>query len=80
MGSFCELQFFEVGTGYFDLVSTIISSGRSSTLAMHGSTEEEQFYGEHAEDLPLSRPAAALAMNGGKRSHGFETAEVLAQG
>jgi isocitrate lyase len=34
----------EVGTGYFDLVSTIISGGQSSTLAMHGSTEEEQFH------------------------------------
>lgn len=33
----------EVGTGYFDLVSTIISSGHSSTLAYEGSTEKEQF-------------------------------------
>lgn len=33
----------EVGTGYFDLVSTVISAGHSSTLAYEGSTEREQF-------------------------------------
>lgn len=33
----------EVGTGYFDMVSTVISSGESSTLALEGSTEKEQF-------------------------------------
>jgi isocitrate lyase len=33
----------EVGTGYFDVVSQVITSGKSSTLALHGSTEEEQF-------------------------------------
>jgi isocitrate lyase len=33
----------EVGTGYFDMVSTIISGGQSSTLAYAGSTEKEQF-------------------------------------
>ena len=33
----------EVGTGYFDLVSTIISGGTSSTTAMHDSTEHHQF-------------------------------------
>lgn len=33
----------EVGTGYFDAVSQIIAAGKSSTLALHGSTEEEQF-------------------------------------
>jgi len=34
----------EVGTGYFDMVSNVISGGESSTLALKGSTEEEQFY------------------------------------
>ncbi|MGM0590000.1 MAG: isocitrate lyase [Bacteroidota bacterium] len=34
----------EVGTGYFDAVSTAISGGESSTLALVGSTEEEQFH------------------------------------
>jgi isocitrate lyase len=32
-----------VGTGYFDQVATVISSGRTSTCALPGSTEEEQF-------------------------------------
>ncbi len=32
-----------VGTGYFDLISTTISGGETSTNAMAGSTEEEQF-------------------------------------
>ena len=33
----------EVGTGYFDMVSTVISGGSSSTLAYEGSTERQQF-------------------------------------
>ncbi|XP_044164107.1 LOW QUALITY PROTEIN: isocitrate lyase [Acropora millepora] len=33
----------EVGTGYFDQVSMAISGGQSSTTALKGSTEEEQF-------------------------------------
>jgi isocitrate lyase len=33
----------EVGTGYFDKISQIVSDGDSSTLALKGSTEEEQF-------------------------------------
>jgi isocitrate lyase len=33
----------EVGTGYFDLISTTITSGDASTLALKGSTEEAQF-------------------------------------
>ena len=33
----------EVGTGYFDKVSQIITGGTSSTLALKNSTEEEQF-------------------------------------
>ena len=33
----------EVGTGYFDQVSTVISGGESSTLALKGSTEKAQF-------------------------------------
>ena len=34
----------EVGTGYFDEVATVIGEGRSSTTALSGSTEAEQFY------------------------------------
>jgi len=33
----------EVGTGYFDEVATVVSGGTSSTIALRGSTEEEQF-------------------------------------
>jgi isocitrate lyase len=33
----------EVGTGYFDEVATIVSGGTASTVALKGSTEEEQF-------------------------------------
>jgi len=33
----------EVGAGYFDDVATVISGGLASTLALEGSTEEEQF-------------------------------------
>ena len=35
----------EVGTGYFDQVTQTIQQGQSSTTAMKGSTEEEQFHG-----------------------------------
>jgi isocitrate lyase len=34
----------EVGTAYFDEVSQVISEGDSSTTALHGSTEAEQFH------------------------------------
>jgi isocitrate lyase len=33
----------EVGAGYFDRVATVISAGATATLALQGSTEEEQF-------------------------------------
>ena len=33
----------EVGTGYFDAVTQTIQGGKSSTVALKGSTEEEQF-------------------------------------
>jgi len=34
----------EVGTGYFDAVTQAIQQGQSSTTALHGSTEDEQFF------------------------------------
>ncbi|HMB18992.1 MAG TPA: isocitrate lyase [Gaiellaceae bacterium] len=40
----------EVGAGYFDAVAQLVSGGRSSTLALKGSTEEAQF---HAEGAPV---------------------------
>jgi isocitrate lyase len=33
----------EVGTGYYDAVAQAIAGGESSTTALGGSTEEEQF-------------------------------------
>jgi isocitrate lyase len=33
----------EVGTGYFDEIAKIVGGGKSSTTALAGSTEEEQF-------------------------------------
>jgi isocitrate lyase len=36
----------EVGTGYFDAVTQTIQGGHSSTVALKGSTEEEQFQGD----------------------------------
>ena len=33
----------EVGTGYFDAVAQAIAGGDSSTTALTGSTEQEQF-------------------------------------
>ena len=38
----------EVGTGYFDAITQTIQGGQSSTVALQGSTEEEQFHGERA--------------------------------
>ena len=37
-----------VGTGYFDQVAQAITRGASSTTALSGSTEEEQFFAEKA--------------------------------
>ena len=33
-----------VGTGYFDTIQTVVTSGNASTTALAGSTEEEQFH------------------------------------
>jgi isocitrate lyase len=38
----------EVGAGYFDAVAELVSGGRSSTLALKGSTEAAQFEGVRA--------------------------------
>jgi isocitrate lyase len=32
-----------VGAGYFDEIAKVVSGGTASTLALLGSTEEEQF-------------------------------------
>jgi isocitrate lyase len=48
-----------VGTGYFDQVQQAISGGLSSTMALSGSTETEQFGGMKALVQPKSGPDAA---------------------
>ena len=34
----------EVGTGYFDRITQVVTAGKASTTALHGSTEDEQFF------------------------------------
>jgi isocitrate lyase len=48
----------EVGTGYFDDVTQVIQAGKSSTTALHGSTEDEQFFVQ-ATALRSEQAAAA---------------------
>jgi len=48
----------EVGTGYFDSVTNVIQQGLSSTTALKGSTEEEQF--DHSRPEEEQKKAAAV--------------------
>ena len=48
-----------VGTGYFDQVQQVISGGLSSTTALAGSTESEQFLGVRQQVHPERGPDAA---------------------
>ncbi len=43
-----------VGVGYFDEITEIVTSGKASSLAMKGSTEEEQFSASAAAPRPAS--------------------------
>ena len=43
MTGYVALHEREVGAGLFDLIAEVVSEGRSSTLALRGSTEEHQF-------------------------------------
>ena len=45
----------EVGAGYFDAVTTVVSGGASELTALSGSTEEEQF----EEELEVAPTAVA---------------------
>ena len=53
-----------VGTGYFDSVATVISSGQTSTCALAGSTETEQF------DSKSSNGHVATVRTNGHASNG----------
>ena len=44
----------EVGTGYFDAVTQAIQQGQSSTTALHGSTEDEQFFDTAKEEKKVA--------------------------
>lgn len=48
-----------VGTGYFDQIATVISSGNTSTRALPGSTEEEQFEDPYDHEVPDQQRATA---------------------
>ena len=60
----------EVGTGWFDAVAVAASGGRSSTTAMAGSTETEQFHdeGHVAQMVPQMEQQPAAQMFGGPAS------------
>ena len=45
----------EVGTGYFDQITQVVTAGKASTTALHGSTEDEQFF----DDKKKAKLAAA---------------------
>ncbi len=47
-----------VGTGYFDEVNSVVSGGQSSTLALKGSTEEEQFHSNGHAEKPKAKAKA----------------------
>jgi isocitrate lyase len=55
-----------VGAGYFDDVSQVLSGGLTTTLAMEGSTESEQFAKE-ARPAGASRGATARSRSGSAR-------------
>ncbi|MGH8704931.1 MAG: isocitrate lyase [Burkholderiales bacterium] len=39
----------EVGTGYFDEITQVVTAGQASTTALQGSTEDEQFFDHKAK-------------------------------
>jgi isocitrate lyase len=50
-----------VGTGYFDEVQNVITSGTASTTALAGSTETEQFHDLPPVIRPVSQPSHSAA-------------------
>jgi isocitrate lyase len=53
----------EVGTGYFDQVSDVITGGLGSTLALRGSTEEAQFEASKVSSNGDGKPAEEPALD-----------------
>jgi isocitrate lyase len=56
-----------VGTGYFDAVNEVITGGMSSTLALQGSTEAEQFDGEGNPKVVEMNPEPKRAPESGSQ-------------
>ncbi len=50
----------EVGTGYFDAVAEVVSQGKSSTMALAGSTENDQFFNDRAAPEHVTAPREAV--------------------
>jgi isocitrate lyase len=50
-----------VGTGYFDEIAQVVSSGNSSTTALAGSTETAQFQSIAAKEPPKTLTSEAHA-------------------
>ena len=44
----------EVGTSYFDEITQVVQAGRSSVTALHGSTEDEQFFSPKRAELRVA--------------------------
>jgi len=44
----------EVGTGYFDAITQTVTAGKASTTALHGSTEDEQFFEDTKKKAKLA--------------------------
>jgi len=59
-----------VGTGYFDAVATVISAGQTSTCALEGSTETEQFESKSAKTSASQNGHAANNGNGHGKTNG----------
>jgi isocitrate lyase len=68
-----------VGTGYFDAVQQVITSGSTSTKALVGSTEEAQFTGGD-RDLKLEKTDPSLADSALMVSSREESDELMPSG
>lgn len=57
----------EAGTGYFDQLLMTITGGESSTAALHGSTEAEQFIAREPETQRVTQPVRVRSASPGTR-------------
>jgi len=69
----------EVGTGWFDAVATTASGGRSSTTAMAGSTETEQFHDGHEIPAPVAQVDTMVEAPGHEHDDGLVHAHSWAR-